>query len=273
MIPRFIEGRLTSAASGAPRSSKVALVEDYRLEEALRQTGRADGPRRPYAGRPRKDVTWRQIVQYCASYIVSDYFSLDPSQRSAAAVERAAGQRWTNRVSKFESTAHFRRIRHQTVVHLSRFLQEGREIMPMVLFERLLQHIPAIEADLAFHMQVLYRTAGGRNAPYVVQKYVVDDDPGFVAGFRHMAALFCMEAFGSLPGRIEIFGILSGNRYVYRPRVEELSKSVAYLQLFQDDLPETERLGRRAMACGACSLSDECDRTEEPGPAARPVLH
>lgn len=102
----------------------------------------------------------------------------------------------------------------------------------MVLFERLLQHTPAIETELAFHMQVLYRTAGWWNAPYVVQ-------------------------------------------YVYRPRVEELSKSVAYLQMFLGYLPETERAGRGAMACGACSSSDESDRTEaeESGPMARPVLH
>lgn len=277
MISRPTEARGGSAAERHPQET-AGVIEDYKLEELLRCPFRPTKPRAGYPGQPRSGVTWRQLVQYSASHIVNDYYSLPPERRSSAAIEQSAHRRWSNKAYQFESAGHYHHIRNTAVANLSRFLHEGRDIVPMVLFETLRRYIPKVEADVTFNMQVLYRNGKGESDPYVVQKYLVDDDPGVLIGFRHLAVLFCSEAFGRVPDRLEIFGVLSGNRYVYRPLPVEVAKASDYISLFRDYLPEAGR-GRsaadRMSACGKCALRTECDRAEQLGVLSpeRRLLH
>jgi hypothetical protein len=278
MIPRFVEDKGVSVAVKEAQAT-VGVIEDYRLEELLRCPFRVTRPRKEYPGQPRKDVSWRQLVQYSASYIVNDYFSLPPEQRSAGAIERSAYHRWSNRAYKFESADHYKHMRAQTVSNLTRFLQEGRDLVPMVLFESFRRYIPSVESDVSFIVQMLHRTGGGSQSPYVIHKYLVDDDPGVIIGFRHLAVLFCSEAFGALPGRIEVFGVLSGNRYVFRPGPEEVAKAADYIRLLRDYMPEAGAGPRydpnRPSVCGKCALRTECDRSarHDIAPSERRILH
>lgn len=278
MIPRFVEDKGVSAGVKKTQAA-VGVIEDYRLEELMRCPFRVTRPGTEYPGQPRKDVSWRQVVQYSASHIVNDYYSLPPERRSAGAIERSAYHRWSNRAYKFESADHYKQIRAQTISNLTRFLQEGRDLVPMVLFESFRRYIPSVESDVSFIVQMLYRTGGGSQSPYVIHKYLVDDDPGVIIGFRHLAVLFCSEAFGSLPGQIEVFGVLSGNRYIFRPTPEEVAKASDYIGLLRDRLPEAGTVPRydpnRPPLCGKCALRTECDRSARHGisPFGRRILH
>ncbi|TMV45149.1 hypothetical protein FE783_30290 [Paenibacillus mesophilus] len=272
--------RMTMKGGAASVAAKAAavVIEDYKLEELLRRPFRNNEPGADYPGLC-TDITWRQIVQYSASHIVNDYFSLTPEQRSAEAIDKSAHRRWSNRAYKFESADHYHYIRNVTVSNVTRFLSEDRDIVPLVLFESFRRHIPSVNSDISFITQVLYRTGSGKESPYVIQKYLVDDDPGVIAGFRHIAVLFGSEAFGSLPGRIEVFGVLSGNRYVFRPQPEEIAKAADYIRLLRDYMPRAEtgaRAGRsHTSICGKCALRNKGVRSpEHAGPAPlRRVVH
>lgn len=259
-------------------ASAAGVIEDYKLEELLRCPVRDNKPGTDYPGL-RTDITWRQLVQYSASYIVNDYFSLPPEQRSAEAIGKSAHRRWSNRAYKFESADHYHHIRNETVSNMTRFLSADRDIVPLVLFESFRRYIPSVDSDISFIAQMLYRTGSGNEFPYVIRKYLVDDDPGVIAGFRHLAVLFGSEAFGSLPGRIEVFGVLSGNRYVFRPQPEEIAKAADYIRLLRDYMPraETGLQPRRSheVICAKCALQNESDRSSERAGSAfrRRVLH
>jgi hypothetical protein len=267
----------SGAVSAKEVPSASGVIEDYKLEELLRCPNKEPGTE--YTGQLRTDVTWRQIVQYSASYIVNDYFSLPPDQRSADAIEKSAQRRWSNRAYKFESADHYHYIRNETVSNMTRFLSADRDIVPLVLFESFRRYVPSVNSDISFITQVLYRTGSGKDCPYVIRKYLVDDDPGVIAGFRHLAVLFGSEAFGCLPGRIEVFGVLSGNRYVFRPQPEEIVKAADYIRLLRDYMPQAERGSRpgrsHAAICGKCALHNECNRFSEHAGSGfrRRILH
>ncbi|GAA3409885.1 hypothetical protein ACFFNY_31180 [Paenibacillus hodogayensis] len=275
---REMIARAPEAKSGAVRTG-IRLIEDYRLEELLRCPFRMPARKTELSARTAADIGWRQIVQYSASHIVNDYFSSLPEYRTQRMIRHSADRRWSNKAYKFESPDHYWFIRSRTIDNLIRFLEEGRDIVPIVLFESFRCHIPAVAADVSFIVQMLHRPGDDPAEPFVLQKYVVDDDPAVIAGFRHLAVLFCSEAFGALPGRIELFGVLSGNRYVFRPQPEDLAKAADYVSLLRDYIPYASKAdsapASREEVCGKCALRVECDREDRHTSASfrRHLLH
>lgn len=242
--------------------SGARVIEDYKLEELLRCPFRLEPKNERDESRP-TDVSWRQVVQYSVSHIVNDYFGRLPEYRSEQAIRRFADRRWSNKAYKFESAEHYWHIRDQAVGHLIRFLEEGRDIRPLVLFESFRCPIPAVESDISFIVQMLHRRGDAASGPYEIQKYVVDDDPGVIAGFRHLAVLFCREAFGALPDRMDVFGVLSGKRYVMRPKEDDVARAADYVRLLRDYAPAAAEPGAsREAICGKCALRAECDRPD-----------
>lgn len=228
------------------KQGEEALIEDYKLEELLRCPSRYLKRRADeeagLGAMLGTEVSWQQLVQYSVCHMVNDYYSLPPEQRSEYAIERSADRRWTNKTYKFDSADHYWQVRYRAVSALKQLLHGKQDggIRPLIVFESYRTYIPAVQADVSFIVQVLYRSDDRQGSPYVIRKYLVDDDPDVIAGFRHLAVLFCNDAFEELPGRIEVFGVLSGSKYVFRPQADEVAKAADYIRLLREYAHETE---------------------------------
>lgn len=230
------------------KQGEEALIEDYKLEELLRCPSRylkrkADEEAGAGVGAMLgTEVSWQQLVQYSVCHMVNDYYSLPPEHRSEYSIERSADRRWTNRTYKFDSADHYWQVRYRAVSALKQLLHGELDgtIRPLIVFESYRTHIEAVQAEISFIVQVLYRPDDRPDSPYVIRKYLVDDDPDVIAGFRHLAVLFCSEAFEELPGRIEVFGVLSGSKHVFRPQADEVAKAADYIRLLREYARETE---------------------------------
>lgn len=226
------------------------LIEDYRLEAMLRCPRRSIRSNEAMSDR---DITWAHLAQYAVGHIVNGYYSTPTEGRTVDAIGMLAGRYWTTRRCKFDSPDHYRVVRRNVLSRLSGTLTaQPADMKPLVLYESMRTHIAELDIDLSLIIQVLYAEHNRCGAPYVVQKFVVDEDEGVISAFQHLAVAFCRAAFGSLPGKIETLCLMSGHKYTLEPDERHVRQALDYLRLLRDWLPEQQAAAEAGAAYAAC---------------------
>lgn len=217
----------------------VLRIEDYKLEELLRNPGRFAKIK---PGRWRDSgVNWQQMVQFAAMHSVNDFYKLPAEARTRAAVEAAVERWWTNRNYKFHSNEHFLQIKQAVISNLGKFLvDESCCSTPIILFEQVTAYVDKLDMELSQIFHLVSADAEGAAGDYIVQKFAVDVDTDSLDLLFHTTSVFCVNAFEKLPARIEVLSLLSGKRILFKPDEASLKRSYDFMYLVKSLLPEAD---------------------------------
>lgn len=225
-------------AAVQPRGSyhSERLLEDYKLEEMLRSPHRFIRPESEAA--ERSPLQWRHRVQYAVSHAVNAFYSMDPEVRKEVPVQYLLEKWWPKKAAGFESILHYWDVKNKVIDELSLAIAMNDDLKhPMILFEQWKTEIPALSMHLSMIFQTAWQPEGWDTL--LLQKFMVVHDPNVVEAFQHMASVFCWEAFGKLPGMIEIYCLLEGRKIRFIPGRQSLIRSMDYIRLVRDSIPQT----------------------------------
>lgn len=215
----------------------MPLIEDYRLEELLREP---ETFRRLNAeGMTAKDLNWRHLVQHSIGHTIHAYFQLPPEERAYVSVRDIMRKRYTRQIAKFESGQHYLQVKEKLLAHLVPLLEARQSIRPVILFESHRTHLPELDLDLSVIFQLMHETANGG---WVLEKIIADEDRNVCESYRHLAIAFCHQAFSRLPERIVTHCVLSGRSFVTLPDEHMLQEAYDYLRLVRSILPDVSRM-------------------------------
>ena len=210
----------------------MALIEDYKLEELLREPEAFQ--RLSRKGMTAKDLTWRHLVQHSIGHAMNEYYQVPPECRAFISAEEIVKRRFTNNVRKFNSHQHYMQVQGQVLAYLVPLLEAHRHIRPVILFESHRTFVPALNLELSVIFQVMHYNENDNT--YVVQKVIVDEDVNVRESYRHLAIAFCNEAFSLLPAKIEIHCVVSGHCYEVIPEEGMVSEALDYIHMIRDIL-------------------------------------
>ncbi|ETT48161.1 MULTISPECIES: hypothetical protein [unclassified Paenibacillus] len=213
------------------------LLEDYRLEEMLRSPHRFIRPEP--VSEQRLPLQWRHRVQYAVSHAVNAFYSLDPDVRKEVPVQYLLEKWWPRKTDGFESVLHYWDVKNKITDELSLAIAMNDDLKhPAILFEQWRTELPSLSMHLSMIIQAAWQPEGWDSL--LIQKYMVVHDPNVVEAFQHMVSAFCWEAFGKLPGMIEIYCLLEGRKIRYIPGRQSLIRSMDYIRLIRDSMPQAE---------------------------------
>lgn len=258
-------------------AANVKIIEDYKLEELLRCPYRFI--KRESGRRQLAEVNWRQLVQYTVSHVINDFYSMPLEGRTSETVTKLTERWWTTQTHKFENAAYYWEVKEQVSRHLIAFLTGGEGTtdaldstgQPIIQFEQHRTFVKELHTELTQIFQIVVEDANGSYGDYKVLKFVVDEDDDVIQTFQHMTAVFCENAFGRLPTRIDVLSVLTGKRHTFHPSKETMHQSVDFMRLVQSFLPEADRLrkNRNAAECRSCPLRRECFAAAGPDTALK----
>ncbi len=231
-----------------PRTAeRPGLLEDHRLERWLASTRREPAGRPPQ--RRQEPYHWTQRVQYAVGHAVNRYYEAAPTFRKHADAGELVDYRWPRRIAYFDSEESYWTLKDRVTQHLRSFFEEnGHEGQrPVLLYEKFEVHVPGLELDLSMIFQLAWQGQGG--AGLHLQRFVVDNDPRVLEGYRHAARVFCRQAFGAEPSKIEAYAVLSGERIGLDAAGDTYEDSLDYLRLAYGGMHEG---GAAACSCGRC---------------------
>lgn len=235
MLKHNVQAALQPGMSDIP----LLLLEDYRLEEMLRSPHRFIRPE-PEAGQ-RSPLQWRHRVQYAVSHAVNAFYSLDPEVRKEVPVQYLLEKWWPRKATGFESVLHYWDVKNKITDELSLAIAMNDDLKhPTILFEQWRTEISTLSMHLSMIFQAAWQPEGWDSL--LIQKYMVVHDPNVVEAFQHMVSVFCWEAFGKLPGMIEIYCLLEGRKIRYIPGRQSLVRSMDYIRLIRASIPSTKKV-------------------------------
>lgn len=235
MLKHNVQAALQPGMSDIP----LLLLEDYRLEEMLRSPHRFIRPE-PEAGQ-HSPLQWRHRVQYAVSHAVNAFYSLDPEVRKEVPVQYLLEKWWPRKATGFESVLHYWDVKNKITDELSLAIAMNDDLKhPTILFEQWRTEISTLSMHLSMIFQAAWQPEGWDSL--LIQKYMVVHDPNVVEAFQHMVSVFCWEAFGKLPGMIEIYCLLEGRKIRYIPGRQSLVRSMDYIRLIRASIPSTEKV-------------------------------
>jgi hypothetical protein len=245
-------------------AAKKTVIEDYKLEELLRCPYRYV-KRQGAAPSAKADVNWMQLAQLAVSHVVNAFFITPEEERARFSIPDMLERWWTNKVAKFESPEHYWSIKQQLIDGLYPLLLTELSSVPIILFEQHEVFVPELQAELMQIFQLVLGSENGGPSDYIVRKYIVDEDEDMIALFQHLTAVFCSSAFVSLPVRIEVLPILSGNHRIVYPTEKTLEQSMDYMKLAASLMPEAAsepgqqlRKVQGSAECRRCPFLEEC---------------
>lgn len=226
---------MTLGRNGLPER----LLEDYRLEEMLRSPQRFIRPES--ASEQRSPLQWRHRVQYAVSHAVNAFYSLDPHVRKEIPIQYLLEKWWPKKTNGFESVLHYWDVKHKIIDELSLAIAMNDDLKhPAILFEQWRTELPSLSMHLSMIFHAAWQPEGWDSM--LIQKYMVVHDANVVEAFQHMVSVFCSEAFGQLPGMIEIYCLLEGRKIRYIPGHQSLARSMDYMRLIRDSVPQAEEV-------------------------------
>jgi hypothetical protein len=230
----------------------VKVITDYHLEEFTRS------PYWFYHRYMLKNRTrshWMQMVQYSVNRIVHDFYKFPPKSRSSLKVLELIQQYWIKQVNLFDSKIHYYTVLAKITDHLLQVLLSEQDMNPpLFLFEK----VDTWHEELQVHLSITFQMATWTKGSFVIKKYVVDDDPGVVTSFNHLAILFSKTAFQTLPERIETVSLLSGITHQIYPNTDDISKALDYCELMKKLLEESKNSPEDSMKkCNRCRCKNQ----------------
>nr|WP_261771549.1 hypothetical protein [Paenibacillus xylanexedens] len=213
------------------------LLEDYKLEEMLRSPHRFIRPEPSAEQRP--VLQWRHRVQYAVSHAINHFYSVDPDVRKEIPIQYVLEKWWPRKTDGFDSVLHYWDVKQKMIDELSLAIAANDDLKrPAILFEQWKTEVPSLQMSLSVIFQAAWQPEGWD--ALLVQKYMVVHDANVVEAFQHMVSVFCWEAFGKLPGMIEIYCLLEGRKIRYIPGRQSLQRSMDYIRLVRDSIPIAE---------------------------------
>ncbi len=220
----------------------LLLLADYKLERWVRSSSPDYSPTSP------QDPNWKQLTQYAAYHSINDWYTQPLKYRTFRTLTESFERRLTNKVHKFGSAEFYEDVKRIVVAHLYGALTEGNGAdRPLMLFENANVWIQELDFGLSMIIQVLEPA----KRSFVIHKYVMEACEAVVELIFHMTVVFCHEAFGMLPERLQVFNMMSGKRHIMLAHDPDVSKSMDYLRLVKDVYLESricpccaEELGR-----------------------------
>ncbi|MCQ4085725.1 hypothetical protein [Saccharibacillus sp. JS10] len=210
-------------------------LQDYQLEKWL-----ASAHLSPSLESLRSEkYSWTQRVQYAVGHAVNRYYSAEPKFRIHTNSGELVDYRWPQRLDGFDSEKKYWELKDQVIVNLNTFFQNNpyTEDRPILLYEQLHTHVAELGLDLSMIAQVAWQCP--KTLGIHLQKFVVEDKPQVLDGYRHVARVFCRHAFGADPIKLEVFHVLEG-------KITELSlgdisyeQSLDYLKLAYQSIEES----------------------------------
>ncbi|MDF2721583.1 MAG: hypothetical protein K0Q59_1258 [Paenibacillus sp.] len=233
----------------------VASITDYQLEEYLRCPFKYYNK---YILQKSTDhLNWKQLVQYAVNHAIYEFYTLPIESRSSSRIIDVLNRHWTNKVHRFESNPHFHRVKAKVIQSLLRELaSDSSELPPLLLFENISVWIDELQSE----MSMIFQLARWAKQSFIIQKFIVDEDRDVTTAFVHMASVLSSKAFQTLPERIEIITLMTGQKQVYRPKREDLPGSIAYMQITNDLFQETTvyKKSSSVQECVACPFMSDC---------------
>ncbi|WP_338539980.1 hypothetical protein [Paenibacillus tundrae] len=254
MLKQHVQASVPLGVSG----TSTRLLEDYKLEEMLRSPHRFI--------RPEPEITqasqllWRHRVQYAVSHAVNAFYSMDPEVRKEVPVQYMLEKWWPKKTTGFESVLHYWEVKNKIIDELSRIIRTNEDLQhPSILFEQWKTEIPSLSMELSMIFHAAWQPEGWDSL--LIQKYMVVYDPNVVEAFQHMASVFCYEAFGTLPGMIEVYCLLEGRKVRFMPGRQSLARSMDYIHLIRDSVPQAEDVeSDQFSARDKARIHEEADR-------------
>lgn len=229
----------------------IKTIADHHLEDFMRC---------PYhfyqkqiLGKKVSHSDWREMVQYAVNQVVSDYYALPPMRRSASIILELIQRHWFKKVELFDSKLAYYQVLAKVTDHLLLSLLQAKETAePALLFEKLRVTIEELEIELAMTLQVVEWSGES----YIVKKFFVEEDENILTSYQHLTILFCQQAFGALPERIEMVSVLTGQTHLYSPQIQDVSHALDYLKLTKHVLQESKNYTK----CHACSVQEKINQ-------------
>ncbi|NGZ74330.1 hypothetical protein [Saccharibacillus alkalitolerans] len=247
--------RAEKEAASAGGSEETGLLHDYKLERWLSSSRRPQPVRRAPSLSAGGQYDWAQRVQYAVGHAVNRYYSAEPELRGHADAGELVDYRWPRRMADFESEKSYWELKDSSARHLqSFFVSNGYEgERPVMLYERFETRVPELEIDMSMIFQVAWQGKG--EAGLHLQKFVVERDSRVLEGYRHAARVFCRQAFGADPAKIEVYQVLRGERIELSLNGVSYEQSIDYLRLAYAGMEEESQ--ERSCTCGQCRPETE----------------
>jgi hypothetical protein len=121
------------------------------------------------------------------------------------------------------------------------------EEIPVMLYEQWYVPVPELNLELSMITQLAWNSSqNGRSLN--IQKFMVNGNEDTIAGFLHMANVFCYAAYGEPAENVEIYSLLEGHKYSYNGKAVPYKESLDYVRLLSVFL-EQEVLADGSLSC------------------------
>lgn len=235
----------------------IKTIADYHLEDYMRCSYQFYY--RHLLGQESSYPSWRHMAQYTVNQVIREFYQCPVEGRSSIQILESIHRYWVKRVDLFQSRVHYLTVLGEITSHLLHHLLKDKHIEPpLFLLEKFRTEIKELEIDLSMTFQVAAWSGDG----FILKKYVLDANAEFYVSYHYMATLFCKKAFRTLPERVDIVNLMTGEERQYCPTEESVGEALTYFHLAKDILEDTESYMRPKSFsdCSMCPFKKKCHR-------------
>lgn len=248
----------------------VKTLTDYHLESFIRC---------PYKFYYRHILTansnelyWRQYVQATINKIVRSYYSLPFNEQTRFGALKLINQYWNKlNIELFDSKVEYYLVLAKVTDHLLKFLKTDYN-PKLFLYEKQKTFIKELETELSLTIDIAEWSKGS----FVIKKYLLETDQEMARLYHYLITVFSQQAFERLPESIEIFNLMTGERYSCTPAIEDVDAGLLYLKSMKDLLKHPDGYTKTSSIaeCMTCEFNQKCiHRDSEKDLTNKKILH
>jgi hypothetical protein len=167
-------------------------------------------------------------------------------------------RRWPPKGEAFPSLLHYWDVKTAISDELMRIVSSNHfQDIPVMLYEQWFVPVPELSLELSMIFQLAWN-AGTPGRSLIMQKFMVNGNEDVITGFLHMANVFCTQAYGAPPEKVEIYSLLDGRKHCFDGGAISYAESLDYVRLLSVFLEQEELADRSAYASDRRS-----DRSED----------
>ncbi|OPA73244.1 hypothetical protein BVG16_29635 [Paenibacillus selenitireducens] len=185
--------------------------------------------------------SWKEHVEQCVQEILNDFFTLPMNSRTSSVIQRIMERRWTAKTFGFESEEQHQSVKHVITAHLLMLLDaEGWSEQPMFLLQDMSIYIEELNTQLQMMFHVIEWYGSSDHPSYIIKKWFIHDEPHVIKSYLHLCLVFAYHTFGMMPARMEVVTLLTGKSYIISPALDDIARSMDYIQLVGELMQENE---------------------------------
>lgn len=215
------------------RTSEAGMktLADYRLEEMLWSEQSWHLMKKKEERKP-EELIWRHRVQYAISHAVNDYYTLLPEVRREVSIYYLLEKRWPRHAAGFDSINHYWEVKNKVASELTRsLLQRVKLTYPTLLFEESSVFVPELRMNLSVIFHTAWQLDEDQSSGLTLHKYMVSYHSEVIYAYQQLMTVFCVQAFGQLPKRIEVDCLMEGKRVSFSPQEHDYLLAIDYVKL------------------------------------------